>query len=201
MLQYILLNRKKFWGVVIFFVAIFVVLSIFNRHTPLESYIYDMWANAFLAFTLAIFGYVVFLLGAHMDFSKATRLFSSPPFKYLLDHGFWISYTATRSRVLFSGKRITGMVDEFPVKIKAASANSFSIYIGVDEKITGRRTKKEIAALLQPRGMKFEDIFVQTSIVLNNGNIHEKEVLELIEDQIAFLKINGFGPRPETGSK
>lgn len=198
MLQYILLNRKKFWGLVIFFVTIFIILSIFNRKTPFDSYIYDMWMNGFLAFSLAFFGYVVFLLGAYMDFSKATRLFESAPFKYLLDHGFYTSYTATRSRFLFSGKRITGVVEGFPVKIKSAANQGFTIYIGVDENITERRTKKEIEALLQPRNIKFEDIFVQTSVLLNTAPTNEKEVLELIEDQIAFLKVNGFGPRADS---
>ncbi|WP_276481305.1 hypothetical protein [Paraflavitalea pollutisoli] len=186
---------------VIFFVAIFVVLTIFNRTTPFESYLQDAWMNGFLAFSLAFFGYIVFLLGAYMDFSKATVLFASAPFKYLLANGFWISYTATRSRFLFSGKRTTGVVDGFPVKIKSASSQGFNIYIGVDEKINERRTKKEIEELLKPRGLKFEDIFVQTSILLPKEAVHDKEVLELIEDQIAFLKVNGFEPRLDPPSR
>ncbi len=87
MLDYILLNKKKVWGLITFFLAIFVILSIANRN-PFEFGLQNIWMNIFMAVALSFFGYIVFLLGAFIDYQRASTLFASAPFKILLDKGF-----------------------------------------------------------------------------------------------------------------
>jgi hypothetical protein len=193
MLDYILLNKKKAWGLVIFFLAIFIVLSIVNR-TPFDFGLQKIWTNIVMSLALSFFGYLVFLFGAFIDYSRATDLFASAPFKLLLDKGFKTELTAVKSRFLFAGKRIAGTVDGFPVKI-GGSAKRFSIFIGVHENITDRRTQKELADLLKPKGLKFDEIFVETLVVPGTAGSDNGYVLHLLEDRIAFLKVNGFEPR------
>lgn len=195
MLEYIQLNKKKVWGIITFFVAIFIVLSVASR-TSFDSNLHKVWANAVMSAAISIFGYVVFLFGAFIDFTRATNLFNSPPFKVLLDKGFKTGYTAVNSRFLFAGKRITGTVDGFPVKI-AGSSKRFSIYIGIDERIAERLSKKQLVTLLKPKGLTFEDIFVETQVLLGNNKVENMYVYNLLIDHINFLKENGFEPRAQ----
>jgi|GEM_PF-1228174 len=193
MLEYILLNKKKVWGIITFFVAIFILLSIAGR-ASFDSDLYKIWANVVMSAAISIFGYVVFLLGAFIDFSRATALFNSPPFKVLLDKGFRTEYTAVNSRFLFAGKRITGMIDGFPVKI-GGSSKRISVFIGINERIAERLSKEQLVTLLKPKGLTFEDIFVETKVVLGNSKFDNMYVYNLLVDHINFLKENGFEPR------
>ncbi len=52
MLDYILLNKKKAWGLVIFFLAIFIVLTIANR-TPFEFGLQKIWTNIVVSLALS----------------------------------------------------------------------------------------------------------------------------------------------------
>ncbi|MDF2189247.1 hypothetical protein [Paraflavitalea sp. CAU 1676] len=200
MLTYILLNKKKLWGLIIFFVGIFAVLTIFNHESTFDSSLQKAWVNLFLAFSLSCFGYVVFLCGAYVDFSRASYLFDSPPFKYLQEKGFKISYTAVTSRFLFSGKRITGIVDGFPVKI-SGSQNRFTVYIGVDENILERKHKQELTEALAHKGIKYEDIFVEMPVVEDATNKEPSYVYEMLTDLTAFLQSRGFEPRIDPNPK
>jgi len=200
MLNYILLNKKKLWGLVIFFLAIFVVLTVLNHESTFDSSLQKAWVNIFLAFSLSFFGYVVFLCGAYVDFSRASYLFDSPPFQYLQQKGFKISYTAVTSRFLFSGKRITGIVDGFPVKI-SGSQNRFTIYIGVDEKILERKHKHELKEALGHKGMKYEDIFVEIPVLEDATKKEPTYVYEMLTDLTAFLQSRGFEPRIDTNPR
>lgn len=195
MLDYILLNKKKAWGLVTFFLAIFVILSIANRN-PFDFELQKIWMNILMAAALAFFGYIVFLLGAFIDYQRAGKLFASPPFKVLLDNGFKPQLTAVNSRFLFAGKRIAGSIDGFPVKI-GGSGNRFSLFIGVDDRIAERIPKKQLKELLKPKGLKFEDIFVEKLVLLESRNVDDRFVYNLIVDQINFLKANGFEPRAQ----
>lgn len=193
MLDYILINKKKAWGLVIIFLVIFIILSIVNR-TSYDSSLQKIWVNMMVSASLSLFGYVSLLLGAFIDYKRATTLFDSPPFKVLFEKGFKTELTAVNSRFLFAGKRIAGSVDGFPVKIDG-SRKRFSIYIGINERITDRIPKKQIVNLLKPKGLTFEEIFVEKSVILENSNINDSFVLDLLVDLIIFLKINGFEPR------
>lgn len=192
MLDYILLNKKKVWGLVIFFLAIFAVLTVVNR-SSYDSGLQKVWVNVVVSAALSSFGYVVFLLGAFIDFKRATALFESPSLKALTDKGFNTELTAVHSRFLFAGKRLVGSVNGFPVKIRGASKR-FSIYIGIDEQITDRVPKKQLVHLLKPKGLAFEGIFVE-KVVMQENNGNDRAVEELIIDLTDFLKANGFEPR------
>ncbi|NII28956.1 hypothetical protein HB364_28010 [Pseudoflavitalea sp. X16] len=192
-LDYILLNKKKVWGLVIFFLAIFAVLTIVNR-TSYDSSLQKIWVNAMVSVALSSFGYVVFLLGAFIDFKRATALFNSPPFKALTDKGFNTELTAVNSRFLFAGKRLVGSVNDFPVKIGGASKR-FNVYIGIDERITDKVPKKQLVSLLKPKGLTFEGIFVERLVVQESNDGDEGAVWNLISELTDFLKANGFEPR------
>jgi hypothetical protein len=193
MLDYILLNKKKVWGLITFFLAIFVILSIANRN-PFEFTLQKVWTNIVMAAALSIFGYVVFLLSAYFDNQRATTLFASPPFKELLDKGFTTAFTALNSRFLFAGKRLVGTVDDFAIKIGGAGS-SFKIYIGIDERIAERLSKKQLTALLKPKGLTFEEIFVEKAVILESHATDKMFVFDMLVDLISFLKANGFEPR------
>lgn len=193
MLDYILLNKKKVWGLVIFFLAIFAVLTLVNR-SSYDSSLQKIWVNMMVSAALASFGYIVFLVGAFIDFNRATANFNSPPFKVLTDNGFKTELTAVNSRFLFAGKRLVGSVNGFPVKIRGASKR-FSIYIGIDEHITDRIPKKQLVSLLKPKGLVFEEIFVEKVVVEERDLRDDRSVLELIIELADFLKANGFEPR------
>ncbi|AXY74469.1 hypothetical protein D3H65_10980 [Paraflavitalea soli] len=193
MLDYILLNKKKVWGLITFFLIIFVILSIANRN-PFDFTLQKAWMNIVMAAALSIFGYFVFLLSAFIDNQRANTLFASSPFKILLDKGFTTEFTAVNSRFLFAGKRIEGTIDGFPVKI-GGSGKRFSVFIGIDARIAERLSKKQLVALLKPKGLTFEDIFVETKVQLDNGRVDDRYVYNLLVDRIDFLKANGFEPR------
>lgn len=193
MLDYILLNKKKVWGLVIFFLAIFAVLTVVNR-TSYDSSLQKIWVNIVVSAALASFGYVVFLVGAFIDFNRATALFNSSPFKVLTDNGFKTELTAVKSRFLFAGKRLVGSVNGFPVKIRGASKR-FSIYISIDEHITDKVPKKQLVSLLKPKGLVFEEIFVEKVVVEEKDLRSDKSVLDLIIELTDFLKANDFEPR------
>lgn len=193
MLDYILLNKKKVWGLVIFFLAIFAVLTLVNR-SSYDSILQKIWVNMMVSAALASFGYIVFLVGAFIDFNRATAFFNSPPFKVLTDNGFKTELTAVNSRFLFAGKRLVGSVNDFPVKIRGASKR-FSIYIGIDEHITDKIPKKQLVSLLKPKGLVFEEIFVEKVVVEERDLRDDRSVLELIIELADFLKANGFEPR------
>lgn len=193
MLDYILLNKKKVWGLVIFFLAIFAVLTLVNR-SSYDSSLQKIWVNMMVSAVLASFGYVVFLVGAFIDFNRATAFFNSSPFKVLTDNGFKTDLTAVNSRFLFAGKRLVGSVNDFPVKIRGASKR-FSIYIGIDEHITDKIPKKQLVSLLKPKGLVFEEIFVEKVVVEERDLRNDSSVLDLIIELTDFLKANGFEPR------
>ncbi len=89
-----------------------------------------------------------------------------------------------------------GRIDGFPVKI-GGSGKQFNVYIGIDERIAERLSKKQLVALLKPKGLKFEDIFVETQVLLENGMVDNMYVYNLLADHINFLKENGFEPRTQ----
>lgn len=192
-LDYILLNKKKVWGLVIFFLAIFAVLTVVNR-SSYDSSLQKIWVNIMVSAALSSFGYVIFLLGAFIDFKRATALFNSSPFKALTDKGFNTELTAVNSRFLFAGKRLVGSANDFPVKI-AGAGKRFNIYIGIDEHITDKVPKKQLVNLLKPKGLKFEGIFVEKLVAQESNNGDDRAVWDLIIELTDFLQANGFEPR------